>query len=73
MNTNKEILNKGIKYMAWAIPCLFIGPTVIHFGFINSLQPSFYFILVLGILICITAVILMFIGLKTIVKSLFGN
>ena len=73
MNTNKEILNKGIKYLAWTIPCLFIGPTVIHFAFINKLQPSFYFIQGLGILVCIIAVILMFMGIKTMVKSLFGN
>lgn len=73
MATNKEILNKGIKFMAWALPCLFIGPTVIHFALINKQQPVFWIVFGLGIMICITGVILSFLGLKTIVKSLFGN
>lgn len=73
MHTNKEILNKGIKFIAWALPCIFIGPTVIHFALINKLQPTFPLILGLGILICLTAMALLFLGLKTIMKSLFGH
>lgn len=72
MGTNKVILNKGIKFCTWALPLLFIGPSVLHFALINKLQPVFWFVFSLGIIICITAMILLFIGLKTIVKSLFG-
>jgi hypothetical protein len=72
MRTNKDILNKGLKFLAWAIPGLFIGPAVIHFAFINKLQPTFFLILGLGIVFCIASIILIFLGLKTIVKSLFG-
>jgi hypothetical protein len=73
MATNRVLLNKGIKYFAWALPAIFIGPTVIHFGFINKLQPVFYVILGLGILICLTAMLLMFLGLKTIMRALFND
>ncbi len=73
MATNKEVLNKGIKYLTWALPTIFIGPTLVHFAFINKLQPLYPLILGLGILLCFTAVILAFIGLKTIVKSLFND
>ncbi len=73
MGTNKEILFKGIKYMAWALPALFIGPTVIHFAFINKLQPIYYLILGIGIIISITGMLLVFLGLKTILKSMFDN
>ena len=73
MATNKRLLNKGIKYFAWALPALFIGPTVIHFGFINKLQPTYYFILLAGIAICITAMIFIFLGLNTIMKALFND
>jgi hypothetical protein len=73
MATNRVLLNKGIKYFAWALPAIFIGPTVIHFGFINKLQPVFYLILGLGILICFTAMLLMFLGLKTIMRALFND
>jgi hypothetical protein len=73
MNTDKELLNKGIKFITIALPCLFIGPAVIHFGFINKLQPAFYLILGIGIAICITAMVMLILGLNTIMKSLFGK
>ncbi len=73
MATDKLILNKGIKYLSWALPTFFIGPTIVHVAFLNPLQPTYYLILVIGVLICITGILLTFIGLKTIVKSLFGN
>jgi hypothetical protein len=73
MNTNKEVLSKGIKYITISLPCLFIGPAVIHFAFINKLQPLFYLILAIGIGICITAMVMLFKGLNTIMKSLFNK
>ena len=73
MPTNKELLFKGIKKLAWALPFLFIGPTLIHFAFINKLQPSYYFILGIGISTCLGAMFFMFLGLKTIVNSLFND
>lgn len=73
MSTDKEILNKGIKYMAWALPLLFIGPAIIHNAFINKQNIWHYLILAIGIVICTFAIYFMVKGLKTIVKSLFGN
>ncbi|WP_338408364.1 DUF6095 family protein [uncultured Flavobacterium sp.] len=73
MSTNKELLSKGIKKLAWALPLLFIGPTLIHFAFINKLQPSYYFILGIGITACLGAIILMFLGFQTMVRSLFND
>lgn len=73
MSTNKELLSKGIKKLVWALPMVFIGPTLIHFAFINKLQPSYYFILGIGICICIGAMYFMFSGLKTMVQSLFND
>lgn len=73
MGTNKEILNKGIKYMAWALPLLFIGPAVIHNAFINKQNNWHYLVLGVGIVMCMASVYLVFLGLKTIMKSLFGN
>jgi len=73
MSTNKELLSKGIKKLAWALPLLFIGPTLIHFAFINKLQPSYCLILGIGISACLGAVFFMFLGLKTMVRSLFND
>ena len=73
MATNKEVLNKGIKYLAWALPLLFIGPSVIYNAFINKQNVWHYLVLAIGILACLGGVYLMFLGLKTMVRSLFND
>lgn len=73
MATNKEVLNKGIKYMAWALPLLFIGPAVIHNAFINKQNNWHYLVLGVGIVMCMASIYLVFMGLRTIMKSLFGD
>jgi hypothetical protein len=73
MATKQTLLYKGIKYMAWALPLLFIGPTVIYNAFINKQNGWHYLVLAVGIIICLTAIFLMFWGLKTIMKSLFND
>ncbi|MFC7772595.1 DUF6095 family protein [Flavobacterium sp. GCM10027622] len=74
MSTNKVVLYKGIKWMGYALPLLFIGPSLIHMSFKNQQHPMYIPILSLGILLCVLSIFLIFKGLKTIMKSLFdGN
>jgi putative Mn2+ efflux pump MntP len=73
MATNKELLSKGIKYLAGALPLLFIGPSVIYNAFMNKDNEWHYLVLGIGIAICITSVYLLFLGLKIIMKSLFND
>lgn len=74
MGTNKDLLAKGIKYLFGGLPLMFIGPSVMYNAFMNKQNDWHYLVLILGCLICISSVVLAFIGLNTIVKSLFdGN
>ena len=73
MGTNREVLNKGIQYLAWALPLIFIGPTVIYNAFINKQNVWHYLVLAVGIIACFGAVYLMFKGLHTIIKSMFDK
>ena len=73
MSTNKELLSKGIKKLAWALPLLFIGPALIHNAFINKQNVWHYLVLGIGIVTCLSAVYLAFLGLKIIVNSLFND
>jgi hypothetical protein len=73
MHTNKEILNKGIKHLAYALPLLFIGPSLIYNAFINKQNIWHWLVLAIGVLLCFVAVYQMFKGLNTIMKSLFGK
>lgn len=70
-HTNKEILTKGIKYLAGALPLAMIGPSILYNAFNNQEHPLYIAVLVLGILASVGAVFLMFKGILTIVKALF--
>lgn len=69
MPTDKEILNRGLKYAVIALPMFFIGPTVIHSAFKNQDSPFFIPVFGVGLIICIFAVVFLFRALKTILKS----
>ena len=73
MSTNKELLSKGIKKLAWALPLLFIGPSLIYNAFINKQNDWHYLVLAVGIATCLSAVYLMFSGLQTLMRSLFND
>jgi len=69
MRTNKEVLSKGIKFMAIALFFMFSGPFLLHLGF--KLR-NFLTIGIAG-LFCITAILLTMKGLHTIIKALFND
>jgi hypothetical protein len=73
MSTNKEVLSKGIKKLAWALPLLFIGPSLIYNAFINKQNVWHYLVLAIGITICLSAVYLAFDGLRLLMRSLFND
>ncbi|MDI9310736.1 MAG: DUF6095 family protein [Limnohabitans sp.] len=73
MHTNKQILTKGIKLLVFALPLMFIGPSVIFSSFKNQNHPFYIPILGIGIILCLLSMFLIFKGIQTIMKSLFNN
>jgi uncharacterized membrane protein len=73
MATDKSILAKGVKYLAGALPLLFLGPVVITSAFKNENHPLYVYVLILGILIAFAAMFLIFKGINTVLKSLFDG
>jgi hypothetical protein len=73
MATNRELLSKGIRYLAGALPLLFLGPAIIHNAFMNKQNIWHYLVLSVGVIVCFIAMYLMYVGLKTIMKSLFND
>jgi hypothetical protein len=73
MATNKDLLSKGVKYLTGALPLLFIGPTLIYNAFMNQQNVWHYLVLGIGIIACISAMALMYIGLKIIMKGIFND
>ena len=70
-HTNKEVLYKGLKYLAGALPLSLIGPVVLFSAFKNQEHPLYWLVVSIGFLIFLCAIFLMFKGILTIVKALF--
>lgn len=69
--TNKQLLVKGLKRLAFALPLLVLTTYVLTFAFLNKDTIPLYIFLTLGILGMIVTIYLLFNGIKIILKSLF--
>ncbi|MFO7719687.1 MAG: DUF6095 family protein [Gillisia sp.] len=69
--TNKELLGKGLRYLAGALALTLIGSSVLYTAFNNREHPFYIAVLILGLLACAGAIFLMFKGINTLMKALF--
>lgn len=72
-HTNKELLGKGIKFLAGALPLTLLGPVVLFSAFKNQEHPYYIFVLIFGLLAFVGAIALMFLGIRTIIKAVFDK
>jgi hypothetical protein len=70
-HTDTKKLAKGIKYLAFTVPLLFLSPYILTLSFLNKENFSFYLFLIAGILIGSLAFFLFYKGIKTILDSIF--
>ncbi|NJY62424.1 hypothetical protein HC174_06590 [Salinimicrobium sp. CDJ15-81-2] len=70
-HTNKDMLFKGMKYLAGALPLSFIGPVVLFSSFKNQENVWFIPVMIFALLAMVAAVFLMFKGISTVMKALF--
>ncbi|OIQ28965.1 MAG: hypothetical protein BM564_07045 [Bacteroidetes bacterium MedPE-SWsnd-G2] len=70
-HTNKDLLIQGLKTLALCVILMFAGPTLLHITFSNPDKPLYIPLLIISILICIGAILMLFKGLNTILKSVF--
>lgn len=71
--TDKEVLTKGLRQMLICLFLMFTGPTLLHIAFSNKEKPLYIPLLILAILLCIAAIAFLFIGINTILNSIFNN
>ncbi|MDX1270471.1 DUF6095 family protein [Bizionia paragorgiae] len=71
--TDKDLLVKGVKKIAIAVACMFVGPTLFYVAFSNQEKPLYIPLLILAGALCITAIVLAFNGLNTIMDSMFNK
>lgn len=73
MAINKTLLDKGIKYLLYALPLMFIGPSVMYNAFINKQNVWHWLVLAVGMALSGFAVHFMFKGVKAITDALFED
>ena len=70
-HTDVELLRKGVKYLAIALPLLFLSPYLITLAFLNTETIYEYMFFGIGFIAGAGAVYLLFKGINTIMKSIF--
>lgn len=73
MRTDKEMMLKGIKKLAFTILLMFLAPIVIWQAFKNDGHPLYWPVLIIGLLLAIYAIYSGFKGIQTVVDALFGG
>ncbi|MCM4172899.1 hypothetical protein DHD32_15530 [Arenibacter sp. TNZ] len=73
MRTNKALLLKGLKYIAYTIALMFTAPLVIYQAFKNEGHPLYWPVLIFGIILAIAAISLGFYSIKLIMDALFNK
>lgn len=73
MRTDKALLLKGVKYIAYTIALMFTAPAVIYQAFKNQEHPLYWPVLITGLLLAIAAVSFGFYSIKTIMDALFNK
>lgn len=69
--TDKNLLTKGLKQLGLCLISMFAGPTIFHLALDNKEKLLYIPLLIVSILICISAISLLFIGINTIMNSIF--
>jgi len=73
MKTNKELIIKGIKYLAYTLVLMFSAPIVLFQAFKNS-EHSFYLpVLIVGFILAICAIAMGFYSIKVIMAGIFSS
>ena len=70
-HTDFEVLRKGLKYLAFALPLLFLSPYLLTLSFLNKETFMFFVFLIIGIFAGAAAIYFLFKGINTIMKSIF--
>jgi len=71
--TSKSLFQKGIKYLAIALPLLFISPITITIGFKAINKSNNYFVLIIGCILAVLTIVMVTQAFRLILKSIFNK
>lgn len=70
---DKVLLKKGFQRVAVFIALAFVGPVVLYQAFKNQEHPFYLPVLLVGGLLCITAIVYGFWGIQTLTNGFLGK
>ena len=73
MKTDKELLVKGIKFLAYTVVLMFMAPVVLCQAFKNQENILFWPVLIIGLVLAVGAIAMGFYSIKVLLDSLFGT
>lgn len=71
MHTDKDLLIKGLKYIAYTIALMFAAPVVLYQAFRNEENPLYWIVVTVGIILSILAIGMGFYSMKVIMDAIF--
>ncbi len=73
MNTDRDLLLKGIRFLGYTIALMFLAPLTLYEAFKNQENLLYWPVLIVGFLLAIGAIVMGFRSIKTIVDAFFGK
>jgi len=73
LKTDRDLLIKGVKRLAYTMALMFLAPIVLYQAFKNQDHPWFLPVVVVGGLLAISAIGMGFYSIKTLLDALFGG
>lgn len=73
MKTDKDLLIKGLKYIAITIALMFSAPAVIYQAFKNEGHAFYWPVLIVGFILAILAIGMGFYSIKVIMEAIFSK
>jgi hypothetical protein len=73
LRTDKDLLVKGLKYIAYTVALMLSAPVVLYQAFKNEANPLFWPVVIVGGILAILAIGMGFYSIKVIMESLFGK
>lgn len=73
MHTDKNLLAKGLKFIAYTVALMFTAPVVLYQAFKNETHPWFWLVLIIGFILAILAIGFGFYSIKLIMDALFNT
>ncbi len=73
MTTDKDLLVKGFKCIAYTIALMFLAPVVLYQAFKNEGHPFFWPVAIIGFLLAIAAIGMGFYSIKVLMEAIFSR